>query len=125
MSLLHLEPLPQRAGKSDLLAFLESTGGLRRSLVGRIELRGRQATVEVPEAWQDRLVKALDGQPLAGRRLRVWADSPTPRAAGGEDHFDRLSRLLELESRAEAIEAAEYAASLSPAEAERSGTWTW
>ncbi|MHB8900043.1 MAG: IGHMBP2 family helicase [Thermoguttaceae bacterium] len=122
MPLLHLEPLPERAGKSDLLAFLESTGGLSRRHVGRIELRGRQATVEIPEGWQERLVKALDGQPLAGRRLRVWADSPADSVSGGEDHFARLTRLLDLENRAEARQAAERAARLSPAEAERSGT---
>jgi hypothetical protein len=122
MPLLHLEPLPQRAGKSDLLAFLESTGGLSRRHVGRIELGGRQATVEIPEGWQDRLVKSLDGQPLAGRRVRVWADSPPGSKAAGEDHFSRLSRLLELENKAEAKQTAQYAARLSPAEAERSGT---
>ncbi len=121
MPLLHLEPLLPRAGKSDLLAFLESTGGLGRRHVGRIEIRGHAATVEIPEGWQDRLVKALDGQPLAGRRVRVWADSSPGSTAAGEDHFSRLTRLLELESKAEARQAAEYAARLSPAEAERSG----
>ncbi|NLS93229.1 MAG: AAA family ATPase [Planctomycetaceae bacterium] len=122
MPLLHLEPLHRRTTKSDLLAFLESAGGLNRRHVGRIELRGREATVEVPEGWQDRLVKALDGQLLGEGRVRVWADNPAISNASGEDHFTRLTRLLDLESKAEARQAAEYAARLSPAEAERSGT---
>lgn len=121
MHLLHLEPLHRRISKSDLLAFLESAGGLNRRHVGKIELRGREATIEVPEGWQDRLVKALDGQQLGQRRVRVWSDSPAT-SSDGEDHFTTLARLLELESRAEAQQAADYAGRLSPAEAERSGT---
>ena len=122
MPLLRLQSLPPRAGKSDILAFLESTGGLNRRHVGRIELAGREATVEVPEGWQDRLLKSLDGQPLAGRRVRVWIDDSADRPRGDEDHFTRLARLLDLESQAEARQAAGLAARLSPAEAERSGT---
>ena len=118
--MLHLEPIHRRTTKSDLLAFLESTGGLNRRHVGRIELRGNEATVEVPEGWHVRLAKALDGQQLGQRRVRVWADGPTT-STGSEDHFTKLTRLLELESNAEAQQAAQFADRLSPADAQRAG----
>jgi hypothetical protein len=121
MPLLHLEPLPPRLTKGEILHFLSTTGGIRRELVGRIELRGALAAVEVPPGWETRLVKALDGASLKGRRLRAWTAvteaSPGPR----EDHFQRLARLLRLESEAEARQTLESRRGLTPAEAERTG----
>jgi superfamily I DNA and/or RNA helicase len=105
-----------------LLALLDTTGGLGRRYVGRIELRGSEATIEVPEGWQTRLVKALDGHLVGDRRIRARADAPTSLRSADEDHFQRLARLLDLESRAEAQQAAERGRRLSPAEAERAGT---
>ena len=122
MPLLHLESLPRRTTKSELLRFLDTVGGLDRRRVGRIELRGATATIEVPEGWQSRLVKALDGQMLGDRRVQAWADASGDSGPGDEDHFQRLARLLDLESRAEAQEVAERGRRLSPAEAERTGT---
>ena len=122
MPLLHLEPRSRRVTKSDLLAFLAKTGGLDRRLVGRIELRGGQTTIEIPDGWQSRLVRALDGQMLGDRRVRVWTDGSPASTRGEEDHFERLARLLELENTAEAQEAATRARKLSPADAERTGT---
>jgi hypothetical protein len=80
MPLLHLEPLPRRITKGDLLAFLDQIGGLDRNRVGRIELRGTQAVVEVPDGWEARLIKALDGQRRSARRIA--GDSPGRPAAG-------------------------------------------
>lgn len=127
MPLLYLEPLSPRTTKSDLLAFLDQVGGLDRQRVGKIELRGKQAVVEVPDGWEARLLKALDGQRLGDRRVRVTCGAGVSPAFGQpgrphhnqEDHFERLTRLLELESQAE--EAAERSRRLSPADAERTG----
>lgn len=119
MPLVHLEPLPPRTSKSELLALLERDGGLDRARVGKIELLGRRANIEVPEGWPARLVKALDGQRFGNGRLRAWAGAE--RGGREEDHFDRLARLLEIESHAEAEQAAERVQRLSPAEAQRSG----
>lgn len=121
MSWLYLESLPPGTTKADLLKLLDETGGIGGKRVGKIDLRGVTAVVEVPEGWAGRLVKALDGAPLKGRRVRART-SGTPAAGGaGEDHFQRLGRLLELESRAEALQTLEEARRLSPAEAERRG----
>lgn len=98
MALLYLEPLARRASTADILAFLDRVGGLDRGRVGRIELQGKRATVEVPDGWEARLIRTLDGQPLGERRVRV-GDPPTG-SHGDEDHFLRLGRLLELESEA-------------------------
>jgi hypothetical protein len=121
MALLHLEPLARRASKADILAFLDRAGGLDRGRVGRIELQGNRATIEVPDGWEARLVRALDGQPLGERRVRVWAGDTPGSGRGDEDHFQRLARLLELESEEESRQAAELARRFSGAAAERTG----
>ncbi len=127
MALIYLEPLPRRASKADILALLDGAGGLDRRRVGRIELRGTQAVVEVPDGWETRLVKLLDGKPLGQRRVRVWtggqpvAGHHPQDGRGQEDHFQRLRRLLDLESGAEAQRAAEQARRLAPPEAQKTG----
>lgn len=121
MALVHLELLPRRISKTDLLHFLHAEGGLDRQRVGRIELVGNAATVEVPDGWESRLARMLDGHRLGERNVRVWAEGSAATTTGGEDHFQRLTRLLDLESKAEAREAVERGQRLSPAEAERTG----
>jgi hypothetical protein len=121
MALIYLEPLPRRASKADILALLDNASGLDRRRVGRIELRGTQAVVEVPDGWEARLVRLLDGQALGDRRVRAWAGGQPSIIRSEEDHFQRLARLLDLESRAETQRAAEQARRLSPQEAQQSG----
>ncbi len=121
MSLLHLESLPFRLTKGELLTFLSEAGNLDRRRVGRIELHGGQATVEVPDGQEARLVKALDGATLKDRRIRARIASSPLVTSGGEDHFQRLTRLLEMESEAEAQQIMGGLQKLSAAEAERTG----
>src|SRR6476620_3312665 len=78
MALLHLEPLPPRTSKGDLLALLQTQGGLRRDRVGKIDLRGNTAAVEVPDDWVARLVRSLDGAALKDRKLRAWSLATRP-----------------------------------------------
>jgi len=122
MALIHIESFPRHTTKSELLGFLNSVAGMERQRVGRIDLLGGKAVMEIPDGWEARLVKALDGQPLGGRRVRVWAEGTADSDDAGGDHFERLTRLLELESRAQAQEASERGRRLSPADAERTGT---
>jgi hypothetical protein len=121
MPLLFIEPLPRRASKPEILDFLDRTGGLDRKRVGRIEFRGPAAVVEVPDGWEARLLKALDGQMFGERRVRARIAGDRDSVSGPEDHFARLARLLDLESRAEAQRVIQQARKLSPAEAEKSG----
>ncbi len=121
MPLLHIEPLPRRASKPEILDFLDRTGGLDRKRVGRIEFRGPAAVVEVPDGWEGRLLKALDGHKFGDRRVRVRIAANRATTSGPEDHFARLARLLDVESRAEAQRVAQQARKLSPAEAEKTG----
>ena len=121
MPLLHIEPLPRRAGKPEVLDFVDRIGGLDRKRVGRIEFRGPAAVVEVPDGWEARLLKALDGQMFGDRRVRARIAADRRTTSGPEDHFARLARLLDLESRAEAQRVVQQAKKLSPAEAEKTG----
>lgn len=116
-----LESLPSRVTKSDLLDLLQREAGVDRRRVGRIELRGVQASVQVPEGWEFRVAKALDGVSMAGRRIRARVAGAAATDESSEDHFQRQARLLNLESRAEAERLRERSRKLSAAEAERSG----
>src|SRR4051812_19050843 len=97
MALVYLEPLPPRTTKGELIHFLNEVGGVERRRIGRIDLKGNSAVVEVPDGSEARLVQSLDGALLKSRRLRCRAEAPAA-APGTEDHFQRLARLLELES---------------------------
>jgi ATP-dependent RNA/DNA helicase IGHMBP2 len=122
MPIINLEQLAPRVKKSDLLRLFDEVGGLNGKRVGRIELAGGRATLEVPSGWEARLAKALDGALLHGRRIRAWTgDAPAASSTPDEDHFARLARLLELERQAEAQRATERGRRLSPADAERTG----
>ncbi|HEV3116161.1 MAG TPA: AAA domain-containing protein [Gemmataceae bacterium] len=118
MALLYLEPLPARLTKGELLAFLCATGSIDGKKIGRIELRGATAVVEIPDGCEAKMVKALDGASLKHRRLRAWS-------GGGpvieSDHFQRLARLLDLEAQAEEEQGRARLERLAPAEAERLG----
>jgi superfamily I DNA and/or RNA helicase len=120
MALLHLEPLPPRVTRGEVLRFVCEQGGLDGRLVGRIDLQGRLASVEVPDSWEARLLKALDGASLRERRLRAWSSASASRPSA-DDHFQRLAALLHIESEAEARQILERIRRLSAAEAEQSG----
>ncbi len=114
-----LERLAPRVGKADLLRLLDQKGGLPGNRVGKIELSGGRASIEVPSGWEGRLAKALDGAELHGRRIAAWAGAPAN--AGEHEHLQRLIHLLEVEREAEGQRAVELSRRLSPAEAERAG----
>ena len=100
----------------------DQVGGLPGNRIGKIELSGGRATVEVPGGWETRVAKALDGASLGGRTIRAWAGpGEGHKTTVHEDHFRTLSELLELERETEARRALERSRRLSPAEAERTG----
>ncbi|MFO0816716.1 MAG: AAA domain-containing protein [Pirellulales bacterium] len=124
---LRLEALPHHTTKGTIVRFLEQIGELPRDQIGLIELRGREATIEVSAANAPRLVKLLDGATIGTQAIRAsTVASPTnatPTASGrrSESHFDRLLRLLDVESRAEAEQTMRRARSTGGEAAEKSG----
>lgn len=122
MSLIILDQLSPRVRKADLLRLLDNVGGLAGRRVGKIELSGGRASVEVPGGWEGRLAKALDGTVLHGRRISAWASgTDAGSASGADEHLPRLVRLIDVEREAEGRRAVELCRSLSPADAERAG----
>ena len=102
MPLLHVEPLPPRTTKGEILNLLCTTGGLRREQVGRIDLHGITAAIEVSAGPEGRLVKALDGTSFKDGLLRAWITGGAAVPTDADHHFQRLACLLNLESQAEA-----------------------
>ena len=85
------------------MAFVCNATKLAGKHVGKIAFVGRGATVEVPDAKAAAIVTALDGATLQDKPVRV-------RFAGkgdftDADHFGNLSKLLDLEAKAEQEEA--------------------
>lgn len=124
---LRLEALPPQTTKGTIVRFLEQVGELPREQIGAIELRGREATIEVPSAAAARLVKLLDGaaigtQSIRARSLAIPAhESPVAHSRRSESHFDKLLRLLDIESRAEAEQTMRRARATAGEAAEKSG----
>jgi len=121
MPLLHLDSLATRTGKSAIIKWLEHTGGLDPNRIGRIELEGRRATIEIPVGWEARLVRALDGTRLDDRRVRAWSSGAAAANPDSHEHFERMRKLLDLEAKAEAAQLLERAKRLNPEDAERTG----
>lgn len=110
MPLIQIDALPPQTTRGTVVRLLEQVGEIGRDKIGAIELKGRAATVEVPGGWETRLVKALDGALVGTGHVR--ASVVVGRGGGiggGEDHFARMARLLELESAEEARRAAQEA----------------
>ena len=118
MAIVYLEPLPRRVSKSEILDLLSSSAGLERRRIARIELGGRRATVEIPDGWELRVVKALDGAVLGQNRVRAWASGPAAPAGIDGDHFQQLRHLLDLESQAEADRILQRSRRISPSQSE-------
>ena len=103
MALIHIEPVPPRCTPGAVLAFVCDATKLDGKQVGKIAFVGRGATVEVPDAKAAAVVAALDGATFNEKPVRV-------RFAGkadftDADHFANLSKLLDLEAKAEQEEA--------------------
>lgn len=104
---LFINPIRDRVTKGNILRWILDTNEVKKQQVGSIEIRGRQAIVEIPESAGPRLVKRLDGGTLLDTVVQVWFASEE----GDSDptgHFEQLGRWLDLEQRAEAEEAAEW-----------------
>ena len=124
MALLRIEPLAKQTTKSDLLKLVCETGCAGRGEIGRIEIVGRQAIIELPDGVAARVANALRGRALHGMPVQasLAQDTTAPhQVTGGESHFARLARLLELESKAEAQRVLEHSRRRSPTAAEESG----
>lgn len=121
---LRIEGLPPKTTRGTIVRLLTQVGRLDRKLIGKIELSGRGALVEVPAAAGPKLAAALDGTQLDQRYLSVtWTDTgEAPAASGGEDHFQRLARLMKLEAEAEDARTLNSARRLTPEQAQQQGT---
>ena len=102
MAVIHIDPLPPRSSPGEVLRFIAERGKVDGKRIGKIAFIGRGATVEVPDDMAVGLVAALDGATFRDKPIRARFAG---RADFNSDHFASLSRLLDLEARAEQEEA--------------------
>lgn len=97
MEHLFIDGLPPKTSIGRVLRLLIEEGGLKKDRIGRIDLNGSLATVEVPDGRAARLVRVLDGCAVETRRIHVW------QKAYGESHphFAQLRRWMVMEAKAE------------------------
>lgn len=124
MTTLILDSLPPETKIGALLRFLIETGGLKREAVGKITIRGRRASIQIPDQGTARIIRALDGAAFNNQPLRVWLENAQaqPTEAGLPDnHFERLRHLLHLESKAEEAQTLARRQQLTGPAAEKTG----
>ncbi len=122
MTLLFLNGLPPRTSNGAILRLLIEAGGIARDQVGKIDIKGRQATVEVPTEWGTRLMQALDGVEFNHRNLQAWQQDGVQAGSVDDDHhFGHLLRLMQIEAQAEAQQMRERRQRFSGADAEQTG----
>ncbi|MFT7638326.1 MAG: hypothetical protein ACI9G1_000047, partial [Pirellulaceae bacterium] len=125
MSLILLEALPRQTTRGTIVRLIIQVGAVDKRKVGKVEITGRTATIELPENLIDSAVARLDGANLAGRHIRARRHTATRSSSvtsrDDEDHFERLIRLLEMESKAEAQHTLGQLRRLSHEEAEQTG----
>lgn len=103
MARIHIEPIPYRCSPGLLLSFVCTRGNIESKHIGKIEILGKSATVEVPDAKASSIIKSLDGTAIQDKPVRVRiADRANFDKA---THFGKLARLLDLEAEAEREEA--------------------
>jgi ATP-dependent RNA/DNA helicase IGHMBP2 len=125
-AILTLDGLPPRTGVGALVRFVCDTAGIDSQRLGKIDLAGRRAQLEVPADWGARLVRLLDGARFNESNLRARCETPSAahagaKTAGDEDHFARLTRLLRMEAEAATTKAREDALRRTGEAAERTG----
>jgi DNA polymerase III delta prime subunit len=120
MAYLYFDALPPRTTKSTILRLLVQVGRLDRSSIGVVKIEGRSATAEVPERSLKRLAARLDGVTLADRHIRCWAEA-VRRTGEEESLFQRFTRLLEMEAKAESQRTLEAMSTMSLKQAQRTG----
>lgn len=136
MPIIYIETVPMRTSKKEIIDWVASVGDADVRRIGRVECQGGRAVLEVPDGWEVRLPKALDGRVFGSQRVRVWGGPPPDQDSGAvhswgagvplpqdaiQTHFARLRQLLKLESHAQADRVMEQGRRLSATEAERAG----
>ncbi|MBE2202497.1 MAG: AAA family ATPase [Anaerolinea sp.] len=101
MDILFLDGLPPTTGKGGIVRLLIETGDMNPARIGKIALHGGMATVEVPDGWAARLVRALDGAQVETRHIRAWRQVDDEGNGHHHTHFAQLRRWLTLEAEAE------------------------
>jgi len=101
MEHLFIDGLPPKTGIGTVLRLLIEEGRLKKERIGRINLSGGLATVEVPDGRATRLVRLLDGAAVGTRHIRVWQKANI----NSHPHFTQLRGWLAMEAKAEQEQA--------------------
>ncbi len=97
MSILHLYPVPRKTSKGRVLQWLVEHGNIKSKAVGRIAITGSLARIGVETNLGPRVTKFVHGQKFDNRTIEAW-DSPSDTDYGGNDYFEKLLKLLEIEA---------------------------
>lgn len=92
-----IEPIIGDKSPAALLQDIAALSGCDARQLGAPQIQGRRAELAVPERWQARLLDALDGARLRGRKVRAWVEGARSQAGEAGALLERLKELLEVE----------------------------
>ena len=98
MQLLYLDKLPKGFGRNKLLRLLIEEGRFNKLSIGKIDVTGKRATIELESGDAAQVAQRLDGLQIGTAKIRAWHELA---AGDADDHFARLLRWLKLEAQAE------------------------
>ncbi|MCO5199588.1 MAG: AAA domain-containing protein [Anaerolineae bacterium] len=98
MEKLFIDGLPRQTRNGAIFQLLVEQGRLAQQRIGRIDVQGTFATVEVADGWSGRVARRIDGAQIGRRHIRAWRDATEQI---NDPHFDQMKRWLKLEADAE------------------------
>ncbi len=102
MQLLYIDKLPKGFGRNKILRLLIEEGQFNKFSIGKINLSGNRATIEMESGNVAEIVQRIDGLQIGTSKIRAWHEVASEDI---DDHFARLLHWLALEGKAEKEQA--------------------
>lgn len=98
MEKVFIDGLPRQTRNGAIFQLLVEQGRLAQHRIGRIDIQGTFAAVDVADGWSGRVAQRINGAQIGRRHVRAWHEAASQVS---DPHFDQLKRWLKLEADAE------------------------
>ena len=98
MELLYIDKLPKGFGRNKLMRLLIEEGNFDKLRIGKIDVTGKRAIIELDSDRAARVAETLDGLLVGNSKIRAWHELTNENV---DDHFSNQLRWLALEAKAD------------------------